>query len=187
MGVIEGKCFCVGDGVTAYRIISQARWTACGMDQAELGKWVFENLAPDAADKPGAFRDTGYSVVIAGTNFGGGGKSNDHPVIALKGAGIKLVVAESFSRIFFRNCINLGLSVMQCPGIASLLANDDILRCDLSSGAIENLTNGKSARAVPLNDLALKILNAGNLLQYYRKNQATPEKLFCDDNSAAAL
>ncbi len=176
--LIEGTCFCVGNGITAYQIISQARWTACGTVEPELGKWVFEHLAPGAENVAGGFKSMTRSVVVAGYNFGGGGKSNDHPVLALKGAGVKLIVAESFSRIFFRNCINLGLPVVQCPGVTAAFQNGDTLYCDLRSGIVENRTRENRLRATPLNSLALEILEADNLLAYYGVRMTHPEQLF---------
>ncbi|MDR3280081.1 MAG: hypothetical protein LBT23_06185 [Synergistaceae bacterium] len=176
--LIGGKCFWVGNGITAYQIISQARWTAAGTDETELGNWAFEKLAQGAADKIGAFRAMGYKIVVAGSNFGCGGKSNDHPVLALKGAGIGLIIAESFSRIFFRNAINLGLPVTLCPGISSLCSTDDAVECDLRNGLVKNISSGASLETVSLSTLALDILGAGSLLGYCSKMRGTPELLF---------
>jgi 3-isopropylmalate/(R)-2-methylmalate dehydratase small subunit len=176
--LIRGKCFRVENGITAYQIISQVRWTAAGMDEAKLGDWAFEKLAQGAGDKAGAFRTMGYKIVAAGSNFGCGGKSNDHPVLALKGAGVDLIIAESFSRIFFRNAINLGLPVTLCPGISSLCATDDDIACDLQNGLVKNLSSGASLETVPLSTLALDILGAGSLLGYVCQMRDTPELLF---------
>lgn len=165
---IKGRAFVIGDGVTAYKIISQARWTACGTDMAELGKWAFEPSLDEIRDVEYGFRDLGFDIVVAGGDFGGGGKTNDHPVLALMGAGVKLVVAESFNRIFFRNAINLGLPVVQCRGILSLIETGQEVSCDLRSDEVKNLTTGCSLQYVPLSELALEILSAGGLLSYHR-------------------
>ena len=175
---IKGKCFQVGNAATVYQIISRARWKEHGRNVEKLGDWVFEKLAPGAEDKAGAFRALGYSIVIAGGNFGCGGKSNDHPLLALKGAGIELVIAESFSRIFFRNAVNLGLYVMPCPNISSFCSTDDIIECDLGAGTVKNLTKGTALNTKPLTDLALDILGAGSLVDYYKKVRDKPELLF---------
>ena len=175
---IKGKCFQVGKGITAYRIIPQVRWKEAGADEAKLGDWLFEKEAPGAEDKAGAFRGMGYNIVVAGGNFGCGGKSNDHPVLALKGAGVELVIAESFNRIFFRNAINLGLPVTLCPGVLSLCSSGDTLECDLGEGTVKNLSNGSSLDTKPLSALAMDILGAGSLLDYYKAMRDKPELLF---------
>ena len=175
---IKGRCFQVGDGVTAYQIISQARWNAAGSDETKLGDWLFEKLEAGAENKAGAFRAMGYNIVVAGGNFGCGGKSNDYPVLALKGAGVGLVIARSFNRIFYRNAINLGLPVALCPNILSLCSTGDTLECDLGMGTVKNSSNGLSLDTTPLSALALDILGAGSLLDYYIAMRDKPELLF---------
>lgn len=179
--LIKGKCFRVGNGITAYQIVSQARWTSIGTDEAKLGDWVFEKLVQGGEDNPGAFRAMGCNIVVAGANFGCGGKSNDHPVLALKGAGVDLIIAESFSRLFFRNAINLGLPVLPCRGILEFCSTGDIIVCEIANGVVKNLSNGKSLGTKPLSELALDILGAGSLLDYYRKMHNTPELLFASN------
>lgn len=175
---IRGNCFQVGSQISAYQIVPQARWKAIGADEEKLGDWLFEDQTPEAKDKCGAFRGWGYNIVVAGGNFGCGGKSNDHPVLALKGGGVELVIAESFNRIFFRNAINLGLSVMICPDISTLCATGDAIECDLSEGIVKNITNGKTLNATPLSPMAMDILSAGGLLNYYNSLRDRPELLF---------
>lgn len=168
MNRIKGNVFKVGDNVTAYQISFQERWKSCGTDATELGKWAFEPLLPEVKDVPFGFRDKGYSIVVGGVDFGGGGKSNDHPVLTLKGAGVSLLIAESFSRIYFRNCINLGLPVIECRGINEFVQTNDELIVDLNSGEIENLTTKKTIKGAQLNAYVLDIIKAGGLLSYYR-------------------
>lgn len=168
--IIKGRTFKIGDNITAYKIISQARWTACGTDVGELGKWAFEPSIPEIKDVPYGFRDLGYKIVVGGTDFGGGGKSNDHPVLTLKEAGVKLLIAESFSRIYFRNAINLGLPAIQCPGISEFADNGHELSAHLITGEITNLATGKIIRGEPLSDYIIKLVEAGGLLAYYRNN-----------------
>jgi 3-isopropylmalate/(R)-2-methylmalate dehydratase small subunit len=170
MNKIEGKVFKVGDRVTAYQISFQERWNSCGTNPTELGKWAFEPLLPEVKDVPFGFRDKGFSIVVGGTDFGGGGKSNDHPVLTLHGAGIKLLIAESFSRIYFRNCINLGFPVIECRGISEFVEINDELSVNLTIGEIENLSAGRIIYGTPLSTYALNILEAGGLLSYYRNS-----------------
>lgn len=179
--IIKGSCFTVGDDITVYQIISQVRWTACGLQIEELGKWAFEPLVPEFQNQPNGFRNSGWEIVIAGKNFGGGGKSNDHPILTLKGAGVKLVIAQSLDRIFFRNCTNLGLPAVECPQLTGFAQCGDQIRCNLMSGELVNLRTGAATNLIPLSKLALEILEADSLLNYCRQNLNTPERLFCQE------
>lgn len=168
--IIKGKVYKIGDNITAYKIISQARWTACGTDTKELGKWAFEPSIPEIMDVPYGFRDMGLDIVVGGVDFGGGGKSNDHPVLSLKGAGVKLLIAESFSRIFFRNAINLGLPAITCSHISEFADMGDELSVNLYTGEIYNLTTKKTIIGERYNDYILKLIEAGGLLAFHRDN-----------------
>jgi 3-isopropylmalate/(R)-2-methylmalate dehydratase small subunit len=125
---------------TAYQIIGRKRWTLNAMDPAELGQWAFEDAIESIKDIPGGFQELGYDIVVAGHDFGGGGKSIEHPIVAMQGAGVKLVLAESFSRYNFRNAINRGLPAITCPGISGFCDTGDKLQVDLLNGEIKNLT-----------------------------------------------
>lgn len=171
--VLQGTVWKCGDNITAYQIITQKRWTACGMNQEELGKWAFEGAEPGVKDLPYGFRDRGYDIVIAGKDFGGGGKSNEHPVLAMKGAGVKLIIAESFSRYNYRNAINLGLPALACPGITKLFNTGERIEVDLITGQIKNLTTGSSIAGIPLNDFVLNLIGAGGLLKYFQNKLAS--------------
>lgn len=165
---IVSKAFAIGNGTTAYKIISQARWTACGTNVEELGKWTFEPSIPEIANVPNGFKNMGYRIVVAGSDFGGGGKSNDHPVLTLKGAGVEVLIAESFNRIFFRNALNLGMPVVTCPGILNVVETGDEIECNLLTGTITNLTTGKSLQGTALTGLPMELIEAGGLLPYWR-------------------
>ena len=168
--VIEGTVWRCGDGITTYQIIPQKRWMLGAVDAEELGKWAFEGVWDELRDQPYAFRDRGYEIVVAGHNFGGGGKSIEHPVAAMQGAGVRLTLAESISRYNFRNSINRGLPAIACPGIGALFATGDRLRADLLVGEIRNLTTGAQAAFEPFPDLILRFLGAGGMLRYYDEN-----------------
>jgi 3-isopropylmalate/(R)-2-methylmalate dehydratase small subunit len=167
--IIRGVVWKCGDDVTAYQIIAQRRWTLQSVDPEELGKWAFEDLWDEVNDVPYGFRDSGYDIVVAGHDFGGGGKSIEHPVVSMQGAGVKLTIAESFSRYNFRNSINRGLPAMTCKGATDLFDTGDALEADLLSGEIKNLTTGKSAQTVPFPKFMLDILEAGGVLNYYHE------------------
>lgn len=163
---IRAKVFAAGRGVSAYQIISQARWTACGTDPKELGKWAFEPLIPEISNVPNGFKSMGYGIVAAGTDFGGGGKSNDHPVLALKGAGIKVLVAESFNRIFFRNALNLGVPAVTCPGILEAVRSGQELECNICTGEITCIDTGRILKGSPLQGRPMELIEAGGLLAH---------------------
>lgn len=166
--IVKGRVWKTGDNISAYQIIAQKRWTMNAMDPAELGKWAFEGALPEVADVEYGFKQKGYDIVVAGEDFGGGGKSIEHPIVAMQGAGITLAVAESFSRYNFRNAINLGLPAITCPGICNMFSTGDEMRADLLTGEIENLTTGARIKGAPLSAYVLDLLRAGGVLNYYR-------------------
>jgi 3-isopropylmalate/(R)-2-methylmalate dehydratase small subunit len=165
--IIGGKACRCGDNVTAYQIIAQNRWAA-GLDADELGRWAMEGACPQIANIENGFKNMSYSILVAGQDFGGGGKSIEHPIVALQGAGIRLLVADSFSRYSFRNAINLGLPAILCPGITAMVNTGDALEADLTTGVIKNCTTGAAIQGAPLSDLVFKFMDSGGMLAYYR-------------------
>ena len=129
----------------------------------ELGKVVLEGARADFAKKvqPG-------DLLVAGRNFGCG-SSREHAPLAIKGAGIPLVIAESYARIFYRNAVNVGLPVLECEGIAAAVKEGDVLDVDLTTGKVVNTTSGKTLQAIPLTAKALEILGAGGLVPLTRR------------------
>lgn len=128
----------------------------------ELAQHAFEGVRPDFASnvKSG-------DMIIAGTNFGCG-SSREHAPLALTGAGVKCIIAKSFARIFFRNSINIGLMLMECPDTDSIREGDE-LDVDLASGLITNKTKNETYQAVPLPDFVRNITEAGGLIEYTRQ------------------
>jgi len=131
-------------------------------DPEELGKHVFENLLPDF---PSRVRKR--DVIVAGRNFGCGSSREQAP-LALKGAGVGAVIAESFARIFFRNAINQGLPVLICKGVSSSFSQGEEVEYDLGKGVVINVSRGIELRAEPLPDFLLSILRAGGLIPYLK-------------------
>jgi 3-isopropylmalate/(R)-2-methylmalate dehydratase small subunit len=127
-------------------------------DPKELAKHAFEGVRPDFKPAPG-------DVVVAGDNFGCG-SSREHAPMALKGAGIKCVIAKSFARIFFRNAINIGLPMLECKD-ADRIADGDIL--EVEGDKIKNLTKGETYRTVPLPGFLEDIVRSGGLIDYARR------------------
>ena len=126
----------------------------------EMSKHVFEHL-----DSPTRARIKSPSIIVAGRNFGCG-SSRSQAVTAVKHAGVVAIVAVSFARIYFRNCINQGLPVIICPEAFDLLQEDRTAKIDLPGGTIES--DGLTLRFNPLPDFLLRILSAGGLIPYTR-------------------
>lgn len=106
-------------------------------------------------------------IVLAGRNFGCG-SSREHAVLCLQHAGVAMVIAESFGRIFYRNAINLGFPLLECTGIADFASTGQQLRADPVSGVIENLDTGQKIKGQPLSGLERQITEKGGLLTYLR-------------------
>jgi len=134
------------------------------IDPAELATKVFCEVRADFAPgvQPG-------DVVVADANFGCG-SSREHAPVAILGAGVKCVIAASFARIFFRNAINIGLPILECPEAAAGIADGDEVEVNLSSGKITNLTKKQTYQAVPLPDFVLKIAEAGGLVNFLKEH-----------------
>ena len=106
-------------------------------------------------------------IVLAGRNFGCG-SSREHAVLCLQHAGVVMVIAESFGRIFYRNAINLGFPLLECPGIADFASTGQQVQADPVSGMIENLDSGQKIKGQPLSGLERQIMERGGLLKYLR-------------------
>ena len=159
--MIKGTVHKFGDNVDTDQIIP-AKYLVT-TDARELGKHCMEladeNFPTQA--KPG-------DILVAGTNFGCG-SSREHAPLSIKGLGLSLVIAESFARIFFRNCINIGMPILECPEAAKEIKAGDQLEIDLDKGQIKNLTQNKTYQAAPFPEFMQQIVNAGGLMPYVKK------------------
>jgi len=131
--------------------------------EKELAKHAMEDLDKDFVKKvkKGDF-------IVAGGNFGCG-SSREHAVWALRGAGIKAVIADSFARIFFRNCINNGFYAIELKDASKKIKNKDELEIDIEKGIIKDIKNKKTFKFTPFPKFALDIIKAGGLLNYIKK------------------
>lgn len=168
--VLRGKTWVGGEHIYAFDIIQQKHWTD-PLDPELNSKYVMAGVDP-AFTEDGSFKSAGYTFVCAGSNFGGGGKSIEHPILGLMGAGIKAVIADSFARLQFRNAINNGLPFVQCRGITKVVETGDELEVDLTTGLIRNLTKGTEIQGAPIADFVMEIANAGGLIPYIRERIA---------------
>jgi len=164
--MIKGKCWVADDYVLAYDIIIQQYWTS-PIDPEENSKWVMAGVAEEF-DKENGFKDRGYTFIVAAHNFAGGGKSIEHVITGLMGAGIKGVFADSFARLQFRNAINYGLPFVTCKSISDGCTTDDELAYDPATGIINNITTGASFQSVPAAPFVAKVGEAGGLMNYVR-------------------
>ena len=104
-------------------------------------------------------------IIVANKNFGCG-SSREHAPIAIKVAGVSCVIAETFARIFYRNAINIGLPIIECPEAAKAIANGDTVCVDFDSGVITDKTTGKSFQGQAFPEFMQKIIKAEGLVNY---------------------
>jgi len=107
-------------------------------------------------------------MIVAGENFGCG-SSREHAPIAIKAAGISCIIAKSFSRIFFRNSINIGLPIFDSSEVFKNSQQGDILEVDMYKGIIANLSNNKKIQITPLPEFIRKIISAKGLVEYTKR------------------
>jgi 3-isopropylmalate/(R)-2-methylmalate dehydratase small subunit len=168
--ILRGKAWVSTKEIYAFDMIQQEHWHK-PLNSEEMSKWVMAGVAPGFASENG-FKKFGYTFIVAGSNFAGGGKSIEHPIVGLMGAGIKAVIADSFSRLQFRNAINYGLPFVTCKGIKSIVSTGDELEVNLQTGLIRNLTNGKEITGAPVAEFVSEIAEAGGLIKYVKKQLA---------------
>lgn len=159
--VISGRVWVLGDNVDTDGIISGKYLTI--LDPAELRKHVFEIALPEFAAnaRPG-------DIVVAGKNLGAGSSREAAPA-ALRAAGVGAVVADSFARIFFRNCINLGVPAVEAQGVRALFEVGDPARIEMTQGRILNERTGAHLTFPPLPGHLLELLECGGLVEKVRR------------------
>lgn len=162
--MMTGTAFKFADNVDTDQIIS-AKYLVT-TDANELAKHCMETVDPDFPNKVKA-----GDIMVAGKNFGCG-SSREHAPISIKGLGLSLIIAESFARIFFRNCINIGMPILECPQAAKEAKAGDKLEVDLDSGKITNLTQKKTYQAQPFPEFMQQIIRAGGLMPFVKARLA---------------
>ena len=132
-------------------------------EPAELAKHCLEDLDPGFACgvHPG-------DIIVAEENFGSG-SSREHAPVAIKAAGVSCVIAKSFARIFYRNAINIGLPILECPEAVEGIGLGDEVRVDLAGGRIENLATGAIFQAQPFPEFMRRLIDLGGLEEYVRE------------------
>lgn len=157
----HGTAHKYGDNVDT-DVIIPARYLNTA-DHAELAKHCMEDI------------DTGFTakvkagdIMVGGANFGCG-SSREHAPIAIKASGISCVIAATFARIFYRNAINIGLAILECPEAAAAIADGDEVDIDFDSGIITDITTCRTFRAEPFPDFIKDIISAGGLLNSIKR------------------
>ena len=158
---MKGKVWKFGDNVNTDEIVP-ARYLNTS-DPEELAAHVMEDADPEFRRKmsPG-------DIIVGGENFGCG-SSREHAPLAIKTAGISCVVAKSFARIFFRNSINIGLPIVECPQAAEEAEEGHTLEVDVSAGTVKNLDTAKTYTFPPFPEEIAGIISEGGLMNYVKK------------------
>ena len=161
--IFNGKAIKYGDNVDT-DVIIPARYLNT-INKKELASHCMEDIDKDFVNKvaPG-------DIMVAGSNFGCG-SSREHAPIAIKESGISLVIAKSFARIFYRNSINIGLAILECPEASEKIKDGDKIEADLDNGIIYNRTTGESFKTNPFPEFIQKIISGGGLIESIRSGQ----------------
>ena len=154
--MLQGKVFKFGDDIDTDIIVPATYLTT--FDPKELAKHCMEYTDPDFYKqvKEG-------DIIVAGKNFGCG-SSREHAPIAIKGCGVSIVIAKSFARIFYRNAINIGLYILECPEAADAISQGDDVKVDVDTGVITDVTTGKTFKAAPFPKFIQNIIECGGLV-----------------------
>ena len=158
---IEGKVHRYGSDVNT-DVIIPARYLNMD-DPDQLAAHCMEDIDADFVKKvkPG-------DIIVAEYNFGCG-SSREHAPIAIKASGVGAVVAKNFARIFYRNAINIGLPILQCPQAVDGATAGDEMEIDLGTGVVRNVTRGAEYRAEPFPEFMQRLIAAGGLINYAKE------------------
>ncbi len=155
-----GKVHKYGDNVDT-DVIIPARYLNTA-DHKELASHCMEDIDKDFVKKVAA-----GDIIVGGENFGCG-SSREHAPIAIKNSGISCVIAATFARIFFRNSINIGLAILECPEASEKIENGDEVSVDFDTGVITNITKNETYQAEPFPEFVKKIIASDGLLGYIK-------------------
>ena len=152
----KGHVFKYGDNVDT-DVIIPARYLN-SFDAQELASHAMADIDPEFVNKvqPG-------NLIVANKNFGCG-SSREHAPLCLKTAGVSCVIAETFARIFYRNAINIGFPILECPEAAAAIQPGDKVTVDFQTGVITDTTQGKTWQAAPFPEFSDGIIKSGGLL-----------------------
>ncbi len=152
----KGYVYKYGDNVDT-DVIIPARYLNTS-DANELASHCMEDIDKDFAKKVKA-----GDIIVGGANFGCG-SSREHAPLAIKTSGVSCVIAKTFARIFFRNSINIGLAILECPEASEKIEGGDEVEIDFDTGVITNLTKNETYKAEPFPDFVKNIIKSDGLL-----------------------
>ena len=160
-GSIKGRAWVFGDNVDTDQIIQGIHLAM--LDYSEMAKYTFEMVRPEFAEqvKPG-------DIVVAGRNFGGGSSREEAPMV-LKELGIRLVIAESFARIFYRNAFNVGMPALLVKDVSSQISDGQTVEANVLTGKVSIIETGVTLDTDKLPDMMLELLKAGGAIPHYKK------------------
>lgn len=159
--IIKEKVIKYGNNVDT-DVIIPARYLNTSRED-ELAAHCFEDLDENFKEK---LKDR--KIIVAGDNFGCG-SSREHAPISIKASGVKLIIAKTFARIFFRNAINIGLAVIPSVEASGYISDGDELEVDLEKGFIKDITNGRTFIINPVPDFINGIITNGGYINYIKK------------------
>ena len=175
---VSGKCHAFGENVDT-DVIIPARYLNT-TDVRELAAHCMEDVDASFATSvvPG-------DLIVAGRNFGCG-SSREHAPLAIKTCGVACVIAATFARIFYRNALNIGLPILECPEAARAIRAGDRVSVDFDTGAITDETTGRSFRAEPFPPFMQELISAGGLAAFHRARRAEKDESSCTDGGEAS-
>lgn len=154
----KGTVIKYGDNIDT-DVIIPARYLNTSLPE-ELAQHCMEDIDKEFVNKVKA-----GDIMVGGANFGCG-SSREHAPIAIKASGISCVIAESFARIFFRNSLNIGLPILECPEAAKDIENGETVAINFDTGVITNETKGRTYQATAFPPFMQELINAGGLVKY---------------------
>ncbi len=157
----KGRVHKFGDNVNTDEIIP-ARYLNT-IDENVLAEHCMEDI-----DKKFSKKVKSGDIIVAGRNFGCG-SSREHAPVSIKASGVSCVIAESFARIFFRNSVNIGLPIFECPEAARSIKRGHSLRVDATLGRIRNLSRRETYKVEKYPTFMRKIITSGGLMRYIKK------------------
>lgn len=159
---VKGRVFKYGDNVDT-DVIIPARYLNTS-DEKELASHCMEDIDPEFSHSV----KTG-DIIVADKNFGCG-SSREHAPISIKASGVSCVIAKTFARIFFRNSLNIGLPILECPDAVDAIKSGDEVSVDFATGKIKNETTEKEFSAEPFPPFMQDLISAGGLASYIKEN-----------------
>jgi len=159
--ILTGKAFVFGDNIDTDQIYPGRYLDLVKPD--EVAKHCLEGADPTFVERVSL-----GDIVVAGTNFGCG-SSREHAPITLLGAGVSLVLADSFARIFYRNSTNLALPLIVCQGISKKVSEGDELEVNVEEGIVINKTKGETIKAEKISEYIMNIIKSGGIKPLFKK------------------